>query len=125
MTVDALQPPTHFLGDFDVIVCNPPYIRSGDIPGLDVSVRDYEPLLALDGGADGLEFYRYLAQHWKLALRRQGTFLFEVGYDQAEDVSQTSWLSTGIGTSPSTRITTASSVAWKPLCDAALTQVHT
>ena len=88
MTVDALQPPTHFLGDFNVIVCNPPYIRSGDIPGLDVSVRDYEPLLALDGGADGLEFYRYLAQHWKLALRRQGTFLFEVGYDQAEDVSE-------------------------------------
>lgn len=87
MTVDALQPPTHFLGDFNVIVCNPPYIRSGDIPGLDVSVRDYEPLLALDGGADGLEFYRYLAEHWKLALRRQGTFLFEVGYDQAEDVS--------------------------------------
>jgi len=85
--VDALQPPTHFLGDFNVIVCNPPYIRSGDIPGLDVSVRDYEPLLALDGGADGLTFYRYLAQHWKLALRRQGTLLFEVGYDQAEDVS--------------------------------------
>ena len=87
LTVDALQPPTHFLGDFNVIVCNPPYIRSGDIPGLDVSVRDYEPLLALDGGADGLAFYRYLAQHWKLALRRQGTLLFEVGYDQAEDVS--------------------------------------
>ena len=87
LTVDALQPPTHFLGDFNVIVCNPPYIRSGDIPGLDVSVRNYEPLLALDGGADGLTFYRYLAQHWKLALRRQGTLLFEVGYDQAEDVS--------------------------------------
>ena len=50
-------------------------------------MRDYEPLLALDGGADGLAFYRYLAQHWKLALRRQGTLLFEVGYDQAEDVS--------------------------------------
>ena len=87
LTVDALQLPTHFLGDFNVIVCNPPYIRSGDIPGLDVSVRNYEPLLALDGGADGLTFYRYLAQHWKLALRRQGTLLFEVGYDQAEDVS--------------------------------------
>ena len=87
LSEDALQPPTHFLGDFNVIVCNPPYIRSGDIPGLDVSVRDYEPLLALDGGADGLAFYRYLAQHWKLALRRQGTLLFEVGYDQAEDVS--------------------------------------
>ena len=87
LTVDALQLPTHYLGDFNVIVCTPPYIRSGDIPGLDVSVRNYEPLLALDGGADGLTFYRYLAQHWKLALRRQGTLLFEVGYDQAEDVS--------------------------------------
>lgn len=88
MTVDALQPPTHFLGDFNVIVCNPPYIRSGDIPGLDVSVRKYEPKMALDGGEDGLRFYRYLAEHWKLALRRQGTLLFEVGYDQAEDVSE-------------------------------------
>lgn len=85
--VDALDGPPPRFGEFDCIVSNPPYIPDGDIAGLDVSVRDYEPLLALDGGADGLAFYRYLAQHWKLALRRQGTLLFEVGYDQAEDVS--------------------------------------
>lgn len=85
--VDALDGPPPRFGEFDCIVSNPPYIPDGDIAGLDVSVRDYEPLLALDGGADGLTFYRYLAQHWKLALRRQGTLLFEVGYDQAEDVS--------------------------------------
>lgn len=86
--VDALQPPTHFLGDFNLIVCNPPYIRSGDIPELDASVRDYEPHMALDGGPDGLDFYRYLAEHWKSALRRKGTFLFEVGYDQAAEVAE-------------------------------------
>ncbi len=53
--------PASALWDFDVIVCNPPYIPSGDIAGLDVSVRDYEPQMALDGGADGLDFYRAIA----------------------------------------------------------------
>lgn len=56
--MDALSDPPPRLGDFDCLVCNPPYIPSGDIAGLDVSVRDYEPHLALDGGTDGLDFYR-------------------------------------------------------------------
>ena len=45
--------------------CNPPYIPSGDIAGLDVSVRDYEPHLALDGGTDGLDFYRSVCRRWR------------------------------------------------------------
>lgn len=85
--VDAREDPPDLLWDFNLIVCNPPYIRSGDIPNLDASVRDYEPMLALDGGSDGLNFYRIISKKWKCALRRTGTFLFEVGYDQAEDVA--------------------------------------
>ena len=83
---DALQKPSQALWDFDVIVSNPPYIPSGDISGLDASVRDYEPRLALDGGADGLEFYRSIASKWPIALRLGGSLLFEVGIGQASDV---------------------------------------
>ncbi len=86
MLADATQPPAPNLWDFDVIVCNPPYIPTGDIPGLDVSVKDYEPHLALDGGADGLDFYRAIAERWGNALRLDGSLLFEVGIGQAGDV---------------------------------------
>ena len=83
---DALQKPDAALWDFDVIACNPPYIPSGDIAGLDVSVRDYEPRSALDGGADGLDFYRAITANWGSALRLGGSLLFEVGIGQAMDV---------------------------------------
>lgn len=83
---DAMQPPTPTLWDFDVIVCNPPYIPTGDIAGLDGSVKDYEPHLALDGGADGLDYYRAIASRWGKALRLNGSLLFEVGIGQAGDV---------------------------------------
>ncbi len=83
---DALESPSSSLWDFDVIACNPPYIPTGDLPGLDVSVRDYEPWLALDGGEDGLKFYRAIAGKWSSALRLGGTLLFEVGMGQAPDV---------------------------------------
>lgn len=83
---DALQKPPATLWDFDTIVCNPPYIPTGDIPGLDCSVRDYEPHLALDGGTDGLEFYRAIASRWKNALRTGGTLVFEVGIGQVGSV---------------------------------------
>lgn len=86
MLADAMQPPAANLWDFDVIVCNPPYIPSADIPGLDVSVKDYEPHLALDGGADGLDFYRAIAERWGNALRLDGSLLFEVGIGQVGDV---------------------------------------
>ena len=85
---DALEPPAAALWDFDVIACNPPYIPSGDIPGLDPSVRDYEPRAALDGGADGLNFYRAIAEQWGRALRLGGSLVFEVGIGQAPDVER-------------------------------------
>lgn len=87
ISMDALQSPSSALWDFDLIVSNPPYIPTQDIQGLDVSVREYEPLMALDGGADGLDFYRAIASKWKRALRLGGTLLFEVGIDQAEQVA--------------------------------------
>ncbi len=68
-------------GDFPLTVANPPYIRSEVIPGLDKSVKDYEPLLALDGGKDGLEFYRKIAETYN------GHVLVEIGYDQGGDVA--------------------------------------
>ena len=86
VSVNALEPPASALWDFDIIACNPPYIPTGDIPGLDVSVRDYEPHMALDGGADGLDFYRAVTQKWKSALRLGGTLIFEVGIGQAPSV---------------------------------------
>ena len=79
------QPPIR-LGSFDMIVCNPPYIRTDEIPSLDISVRDYEPVWALDGGSDGLEFYRAVLKRWKDLLRSASHLIFEVGETQADDV---------------------------------------
>ena len=84
--VDALEPPPRILRDFDLIVCNPPYIPTLEVGRLDVSVRDYEPRMALDGGEDGLKFYRSIAKKWKCALKPGGKLIFEVGYDQAQAV---------------------------------------
>ncbi len=83
---NALEAPPEMIWDFNLIVCNPPYIRSADMLTLDRSVRDYEPSLALDGGEDGLEFYRRVAANWRKAMRSTCILLFEVGYDQADDV---------------------------------------
>ena len=88
MSVNALEPPSSALWDFDVIACNPPYIPTDVIDTLDVSVREYEPRMALDGGEDGLDFYQFIAAKWKSALRLGGTLAFEVGYGQAEAVEQ-------------------------------------
>lgn len=84
--VDALEKPSAQLGEFDCIVSNPPYIPDGDIAGLDVSVRDYEPLMALRGGEDGLDFYRAITEKWRDALKMGGRLFFEVGIGQADDV---------------------------------------
>ena len=86
MQMDALAAPPAQLGEFRCLVSNPPYIPAGDIPGLDPSVRDYEPHMALDCGADGLDFYRNLAREWKNALTVGGKIFLEVGIGQADDV---------------------------------------
>ncbi|SKA04467.1 peptide chain release factor N(5)-glutamine methyltransferase [Consotaella salsifontis] len=73
-------------GSFDAIVANPPYIPSGEIADLERDVREHDPLLALDGGADGLTAYRALAQQSRRILAAQGAVLVEIGFGQAPDV---------------------------------------
>lgn len=73
-------------GTFDIIVSNPPYIKSSVIPTLMEEVRDYEPMLALDGKEDGLYFYREIVKKSRDYLNGGGKLFFEIGYDQAQDV---------------------------------------
>lgn len=75
-------------GSFDLIVSNPPYIRSLDIQTLDTEVRDNDPHLALDGGPDGLDAYREIIPQAAQLLVPSGGLIVEVGYDQSEQVSQ-------------------------------------
>ena len=75
-------------GFFDVIVSNPPYIRSAAIAGLERDVRDYEPRVALDGGADGLDAYRSILSRARLLLNDTGFVAFEVGFDQSDAVTE-------------------------------------
>ena len=71
---------------FDLVVSNPPYIRSAEIETLEPEVRDHEPRLALDGGPDGLEAYRILAPEILRVLKPGGVFAVETGWDQAQQV---------------------------------------
>lgn len=89
---DVFQTPPVRLGSFDIIVCNPPYIETSVIPTLDASVKNYEPLIALDGGADGLDFYREVLGRWKALLRPGAYLVFEIGETQADDVCRLMWL---------------------------------
>ena len=84
--MDAREKPARSLGEFQCIISNPPYIPTGDIAGLEPSVRDYEPHMALDGGADGMDFYRAITEQWKEALAPGGRLYFEVGIGQADPV---------------------------------------
>jgi len=72
---------------FHLIACNPPYVRRGDLEGLEPQVRDHEPRLALDGGEDGLDFYRRLAGLAAAFLAPQGMLVLEVGAGQAGEVA--------------------------------------
>lgn len=74
-------------GPFDLIVSNPPYIRSADIATLDRDVRDHDPRLALDGGTDGLDAYRAITPQAATLLAPDGVLIFEVGHDQSTQVS--------------------------------------
>ena len=83
---DALGEPAAFLGKFDLIISNPPYITGDEMKELDRSVKDYEPHLALYGGEDGLDFYRSIAAKYAHALKPGGYLCFEFGEDQGDDV---------------------------------------
>ena len=72
---------------FDVIVSNPPYIPKKDMDTLHTQVKDYEPYNALEGGIDGLDFYRDITEQSKCYLKEDGILAYEVGHDQAKDVS--------------------------------------
>ena len=83
---DALAPAPAFLGKFDMIISNPPYITGADMPLLEASVKLYEPHLALFGGEDGLDFYRSIAENFTSALKPGGFLCLEFGDDQGGDV---------------------------------------
>ena len=84
--VDALSEPAQFLGKFDMIISNPPYITKQEMEELPDSVKDYEPHLALYGGVDGLDFYRSIAANYRNALRPGGYLCFEFGEGQGDAV---------------------------------------
>ena len=85
---DALAPADETLGCFDLIVSNPPYITTEEMKTLQPSVRDYEPHMALDGGEDGLIFYRAIAEHVFSVLKPGGLLAMEFGMGQAEAVCE-------------------------------------
>ncbi|MDR6225495.1 peptide chain release factor N(5)-glutamine methyltransferase [Desmospora profundinema] len=83
---DWLKPLVEKKWEVDILVSNPPYIPSEEIDGLETGVKDYEPRLALDGGADGLTPYRSIADDLGKVLRDPGLVAFEIGVGQGEDV---------------------------------------
>ena len=84
--IDAKKPAQELLGTFDLIVANPPYVTSEEMKSLDPSVRNFEPHLALDGGEDGLDFYRAIIRNFTSALRGNGYLCFEFGMGQESAV---------------------------------------
>ena len=83
---DALQPASRFLGQFDLLISNPPYITGDEMEKLECSVRDYEPHMALYGGEDGLDFYRSIAVNYAAALKPGGFLCLEFGMGQEDAV---------------------------------------
>ncbi len=73
---------------YDIIMSNPPYIRSSDIDDIMEEVRDFEPRIALDGDEDGLSFYKRIAEHAENYLYKDGILIMEIGFDQYEDVKE-------------------------------------
>ncbi len=86
LQVNALEKPAAFLGKFDMIVSNPPYVTTSEMEELPHSVKDFEPFLALHGGQDGLDFYRAIAKNFAQALKPGGYLCFEFGMGQGDDV---------------------------------------
>ncbi|MGH7830153.1 MAG: peptide chain release factor N(5)-glutamine methyltransferase, partial [Candidatus Binatia bacterium] len=83
---DAFEPIKEKRDFFHMIVSNPPYVRRGEIPTLPRDVRDWEPISALDGGIDGLDFYRPIAAEGQLYLKERGFIVVEIGDGMAEGV---------------------------------------
>lgn len=75
-------------GSYDVIVSNPPYIVQAEIPRLMPEVAQFEPIQALDGGVDGLDFYRKITEEAPQYLKENGYLFFEIGYDQGQEVQR-------------------------------------
>ena len=84
---DLLKEPINQGKKYDVIVSNPPYIKADEISNLMDDVKKYEPHTALDGGDDGLVFYKRIIEESKTTLNNEGVLAFEIGYDQGEEVS--------------------------------------
>ena len=76
--------------DFDLVVSNPPYIRESVIPDLEINVKEFDPILALDGGKDGLQAYKEIFSSLSRHLKEGAIALFEIGYDQGEDLMRLS-----------------------------------
>lgn len=87
LPIDVKQPAAAFLGKFDMIVANPPYVTTAEMETLEPSVRNFEPHLALDGGADGLDFYRAILDNFTPALQKGGVICFEHGIHQEDAVA--------------------------------------
>ena len=79
---------TNVTGKYDIIVSNPPYIRTDEIPKLMEEVKSHEPVMALDGMEDGLYFYKKICSEASDYLNDNGKIFFEIGYDQGDDVSE-------------------------------------
>ena len=75
-------------GKFDYILINPPYIPTSDIETLDAEVKDYEPILALDGGVDGMDVYRKIASEYQNYLNENGVLMLEIGINQTEQIKE-------------------------------------
>jgi len=73
---------------FDIIISNPPYIKSADINNLQDDVKNFEPLMALDGGEDGLDFYRRIAQESQKHLNKDGSIILEIGAGQEKEIEE-------------------------------------
>lgn len=88
LMLDVRKPATAFLGQYDLIVANPPYVTDAEMEELPPSVANYEPALALCGGADGLDFYRIILKNYASALPEGGYIAFEFGMGQEDGVCE-------------------------------------
>lgn len=88
MNADVLKRAPIGLNKYDLIISNPPYIETTTIKSLDKSVKNFEPKKALDGGSDGLKFYKSIIKNWSSVLGENGHIIFELGEDQYDDVEK-------------------------------------